>query len=161
MRPAIGSRQRGAYGLRGPANPSMNYVSGMLIDGFDSPPTFTLTYNPAYYPALLEDYGFRKAHDLLAFIGHKDELPRYQARLDPLVDGVLERWRPRIRTMDTSRRGPDMDLFLELFNRSLEGMWGFVPLACDELQDLVGSLRYLIDPRFRSSRKWKAISPGP
>ena len=50
--------------------------------------------------------------------------------------------------MNTSRHGGDIDLFLDLFNRSLEGMWGFVPLTRPELQDLVGSLKFLMDPRF-------------
>jgi GNAT superfamily N-acetyltransferase len=140
--------QHGAFGLRGPVNPSMNYVSGLLVEGFDSPPTFSLPYNPAYYGALLEDYGFRKSHDLLAFLGQKNELPHYQQRLNPLVDQIQERWRPCIRPMDMSPKGQDVDRFLELFNRSLEGMWGFVPLSRPELQDLIGSLRHLMDPRF-------------
>jgi GNAT superfamily N-acetyltransferase len=138
----------GAFGLRGPVNPSMNYVSGMLINGFDSSPTFSLPYNPAYYCDLLSDYGFQKAHDLLAFVGYKDELPKFQERLNPLIDQVEARWNPVIRPMNTSRHGGDIDLFLDLFNRSLDGMWGFVPLTLPELQDLVGSLRYLMDPRF-------------
>jgi GNAT superfamily N-acetyltransferase len=140
--------ERGAYGLRGPVNPSMNYVSGMLVNGFDSPPTFSLPYNPTYYPELLADYGFRKSHDMLAFLGHKDELPEFQHNLDPLTDQVEERWRPVIRPMDTSRNSRDIDLFLEVFNRSLEGMWGFVPLERTELEYLVGSLRHLIEPQF-------------
>ena len=72
----------------------MNYVSGMLINGFDSMPTFSLPYNPAFYCDLLEDYGFRKAHDLLAFVGYKDELPKFQKRLDPLIDQVEEHGSP-------------------------------------------------------------------
>ncbi len=137
-----------AYGLRGPVNPSMNYVSGMLVDGFDSPPTFSLPYNPAYYPRLLADYGFRKAHDMLAFVGYKDELPRFQHNLDPLTDQVQEHLQPVIRPLDTSRGSRDIDRFLDLFNRSLEGMWGFVPLAHAELHYLIGSLRHLIEPQF-------------
>ncbi|MBI2825482.1 MAG: GNAT family N-acetyltransferase [Planctomycetia bacterium] len=140
--------EREAFGLRGPVNPSMNYVSGLLIDGHQTPPTFTLPYNPPYYGEFLEDYGFRKAHDMLAFIGYKHELPRYQQNLDPIVDGVVDRWRPVIRPMDMTAGGADLDVFLDLFNRSFEGMWGFVPLARDELLDLVGSLHYLTSPEF-------------
>jgi len=140
--------QRGAYGLRGPVNPSMNYVSGMLFDGFDTSPTFSLPYNPPYYNELLADYGFRKAHDMFAFEGFKEELPDFQRSLDPLIDQVEQRWQPVIRPMDTSPHGRDFDQFLELFNRSLDGMWGFVPLARAELLYLVGSLRHLIEPQF-------------
>ena len=40
--------------LRGPTNPSLNYELGTLIDGFDPSPTFMMTYNPRYYPRLIE-----------------------------------------------------------------------------------------------------------
>ena len=61
--------ERGISQLRGPANPSMNYECGLLVEGFDSPPTFMMTYNPPYYAKLIERAGFEKVHDLLAFIG--------------------------------------------------------------------------------------------
>ena len=53
-------RQRGAKFLRGPMNPSTNYECGMLIEGFGSSPMVMMTYNPRYYPALLEKAGMRK-----------------------------------------------------------------------------------------------------
>ena len=55
--------ERGAKFLRGPVNPSTNYECGLLIDGFDSSPMVMMTYNPRYYPALLERVGLRKAKD--------------------------------------------------------------------------------------------------
>ena len=50
-------------------NPSLNYEVGLLIEGFDDPPTFMMTYNPPYYAELIESYGFVKAHDLFAYSG--------------------------------------------------------------------------------------------
>ncbi len=49
--------ERGATFLRGPVNPSTNYECGMLVDGFDSDPMVMMTYNPPYYPALMERVG--------------------------------------------------------------------------------------------------------
>ena len=37
---------QGIFKLRGPTNPSLNAMVGLLIDGFDSSPTFMMTYNP-------------------------------------------------------------------------------------------------------------------
>src|SRR5690606_7396903 len=54
--------ERNVQEIRGPANPSMNYECGLLIEGFDSSPTFMMTYNPPYYERLIEEYGFRKTH---------------------------------------------------------------------------------------------------
>jgi len=45
---------RGAQCFRGPVNPSTNYECGMLVEGFDSDPMVMMTYNPPYYPALME-----------------------------------------------------------------------------------------------------------
>src|ERR1035437_2877249 len=58
---------RGAKTLRGPVNPSTNYEIGTLIEGFDSSPMVMMTYNPPYYPVLLESLGLRKAKDLYAY----------------------------------------------------------------------------------------------
>ena len=39
--------QRGVEAIRGPTNPSLNYECGLLVEGFDSSPTFMMTYNPS------------------------------------------------------------------------------------------------------------------
>ena len=67
---------QGIFKLRGPTNPSLNAAVGLLIDGFDSSPTFMMTYNPRYYERLIENYGFRKTQDLYAFWGHISMLPK-------------------------------------------------------------------------------------
>jgi len=59
---------RGATVMRGPMNPSTNYECGMLIEGFDSSPVVMMTYNPSYYPVLMDRVGLRKAKDLYAYL---------------------------------------------------------------------------------------------
>ncbi len=130
--------------LRGPANPSMNYECGLLVEGFGTPPTFLMAYNPPYYARLIEQYGFRKAQDLLAFVGYRAQLPDFDLRLSSLADQAQERCQAVVRTMKTT--GPDIDLFLELYNRSFESMWGFVPLSRHEIKEFVSTLRYLVSP---------------
>ena len=53
--------ERGAKFLRGPVSPSTNYECGLLVDGFDSSPMVMMTYNPRYYPGLMEQVGLAKA----------------------------------------------------------------------------------------------------
>lgn len=138
--------ERGIYRLRGPANPSMNYECGLLIEGFDSPPVFMMTYNFPYYARLLENCGFRKAHDLLAYIGHRSQLPQVVEQLGGLADQAQERCHAIIRPLNTSAFLEDVRLFLDLYNRSLLETWGFVPLTEAELGALAASLRYLLVP---------------
>ena len=57
-------RARGHDVLRGPASFSVNDECGLLVDGFETPPTLMMPHNPRYYIRLLERAGFTKAKDL-------------------------------------------------------------------------------------------------
>jgi GNAT superfamily N-acetyltransferase len=137
---------RGLTSIRGPANPSMNYECGLLVEGFDTPPTFMMTYNPPYYARLIETYGFRKAHDLLAYIGYKDQLPKIQERLGGLADQAQARCNAVIRPVSRKNFRADVDSFVDLYNRSLDVNWSFVPLPENEMRTLADGLRHLIIP---------------
>lgn len=132
--------------LRGPTNPSMNYTLGLLVDGFDSPPTFMMTYNPPYYARLIESYGFRKAQDLYAFWGSADMLPKIRSKLRPVALQVIDRYNVQIRALDTRHFLRDVEEFLSVFNRSLASMWGFVPMSDAEVQHMAHGLRWLLVP---------------
>ncbi len=138
--------QRGISQLRGPMNPSMNYECALLIEGFDRPPVFMMTYNPPYYARLIEEYGFRKTHDLLAYIGHIEQLPEVNQRLGPLVEQAKQRAGVHLRPMDPARLFDEAKLFLETYNRACQTMWGFVPLTEGEVRTMAGNLRYLLVP---------------
>ena len=94
---------QGIFKLRGPTNPSLNAAVGLLIDGFDSPPTFMMTYNPRYYERLIENYGFRKTQDLYAFWGHISMLPKMAEKLRPIAEQIIERYNVKVRPLDKSR----------------------------------------------------------
>src|SRR4030095_6719983 len=47
-------RARGLNTIRGPASFSVNDECGVLVKGFEYPPTVMMPHNPPYYPALLE-----------------------------------------------------------------------------------------------------------
>jgi len=138
--------EQGIFRLRGPTNPSLNYELGLLIDGFDSPPTFMMTYNPPYYAKLIENHGFRKTQDLYAFWGHVDMLPRIGAKLNPIAEQIIERYNVKLRTLDTSRFQEEVELFLSLYNRSLVNTWGFVPMTPEEVRHMARGLRRIIIP---------------
>jgi GNAT superfamily N-acetyltransferase len=137
---------QGIFHLRGPMNPSMNYELGLLIEGFDSLPTFMMTYNRPYYQRLIEDYGFRKAQDMYAFWGQLDMLPPIVAKLEPIAEQVIERYNVKIRTLDTKRFREDVRMFLSLYNQSFSNMWGFVPMTPAEIEHMASGLRWLISP---------------
>lgn len=61
------SKGRGAVMLRGPMNPSTNHECGLLVEGYNDPPSVMMTYNPPYYQELLESWGLHKIKDLYAY----------------------------------------------------------------------------------------------
>jgi GNAT superfamily N-acetyltransferase len=138
--------QRDVHALRGPANPSLNYELGLLVEGFDSPPTFMMTYNPPYYVRLVENCGFRKTQDLYAYWGHVEMLPRISARLRPIAEQLIEHHGIRLRALNTKRFLQDVEAFIDIYNRSLVNTWGFVPMSKAEVRHLARGLRHLIVP---------------
>ena len=138
--------EQGIFKLRGPTNPSLNHELGLLIDGFDSSPTFMMTYNPTYYERLIENYGFRKAQDLFAFWGQIEMLPKIGEKLNPIAEQIIERYDVKLRSLDKSRFQEDVELFLSIYNRSLVGTWGFVPMSADEVRHMARGLRQIIVP---------------
>ncbi|HEY4310687.1 MAG TPA: GNAT family N-acetyltransferase [Pirellulales bacterium] len=135
--------ERGITKLRGPANPSMNYDCGLLVEGFDTPPTFLMPYNPPFYEKLITGYGFQKSQDLLAYVGYEAQLPEFEKEMGWLVDQAQERCQATVRPMIPSST-KDVELFLELYNRSFEAMWGFVPLTKHEVAEFARTLSYLV-----------------
>jgi GNAT superfamily N-acetyltransferase len=142
--------QRGIQAVRGPMNPSFNYEIGLLIDGFDSPPTFMMTYNPPFYAPLLESYGFQKTQDLYAYWGHMNMLESLDKKLAFIVEEATQRFKFDMRRLDTSRFREEVAEFLRVYNAANQGHWGFVPLSDGEIKHMSASLRYLVVPEMTS-----------
>jgi GNAT superfamily N-acetyltransferase len=139
-------RARGQTAIRGPENPSQNYEWGLLIEGFDRPPTFMMTYNPPYYAGLLEACGFVKAQDLFSFWGHVRMLEKLDKTLGFVTREATRRFSVAVRPLDPKHFMRDVLAFLNIYNRALPGQWGFVPLSSEELKHIATGLKYLIVP---------------
>ena len=139
-------RQKGMTDIRGPVNPSLNYEVGLLVEGFDSPPTFMMTYNPMYYERLVLACGYEKTQDLYAFDADVSMLPTLDPKLQFVVDEVKRRFRVTVRPMNPKKFTEEVNLFLEVYNKSLVGTWGFVPLSAGEVKHMSASLKHLLVP---------------
>jgi hypothetical protein len=139
-------QEQGLIAMRGPVNPSLNYECGLLVDGFDRSPVFMMTYNPQYYARLMGAYGFQKVQDLYAYYGHVDMVPHLSEKHATMHRAVIERFGIKVRQMNRRRFRREVELFLELYNKSLVGTWGFVPLSAAEVHSLATGLQLLIVP---------------
>lgn len=137
------ARERGMKRILGPLNPSTNNECGLLIDGFDSPAVLMMTYNPAYYEALVEKAGYGKAKDLLAFKFDVTDRPR--ERLER-VSAVFAKRHPDIRVRQITRKSlpGDLDRIKEVYNSAWERNWGFVPMTEGEVDYMAQRLKPLL-----------------
>ncbi len=138
--------EQGVHTMRGPMNPSMNQTVGLLVEGFDSSPFFMMTYNPSYYEKHIEDYGFRKVQDLYSFWGKIDMLPEVQKHYLEKCKRIQERYNVNVRHLRKDHFREDVELFLNIYNRSLTNTWGFVPMSEGELRNMVDSLQWIMVP---------------
>jgi GNAT superfamily N-acetyltransferase len=137
---------QGMTAFRGPANPSLNYECGLLIEGFDTPPFFMMTHARPYYAGLVEAQGLAKIEDMYAFWGQLEMLEGIDSKLGVMVEGVKERFGVTVRPLDRRRFDAEVRMFLEIYNSSLGGTWGFVPLTPGEVKHMAASLKHLIVP---------------
>lgn len=138
--------EQGVHAVRGPANPGVNYVLGTLVEGFDSPPTFMMPYNPPYYGQLIESCGFRKCQDLYAYWGDVDMLPTVLERYGAVAEQIAERFGVRVRELNPRQFKRDVREFLTIYNRSMEKHWSFSPMSEGELDVMAQGLRHLCLP---------------
>ncbi|MEI8210998.1 MAG: N-acetyltransferase [Planctomycetota bacterium] len=143
-------KAEGMTDVRGPCNPSLNYEIGTLIDGFDTPPTFMMTYNPPYHDRLIQGFGFEKVQDLFAYDANMDMLKTIDPKISQMCAQVQERFNVTVRPASRRHFSREVQLFLGIYNRALQGTWGFVPLTDAECKALGTSLKMLIDPSVTS-----------
>ncbi|MCA9194966.1 MAG: hypothetical protein KDB03_24510 [Planctomycetales bacterium] len=139
-------KSRGMTDVRGPANPSLNYEVGLLVRGFDSPPTFMMTYNPPYYEKLITDCGFEKVQDMFAYEGHVSMLATLDPKLAFVINELKRRFNVVVRPINPKKFSEEVNLFLEIYNRSLVNTWGFVPLSSAEVAHQAKGLKHLLHP---------------
>ncbi len=136
-------RGNGATIIRGPFDLSINEESGVLVDGFGTQPMMMMPHNPPYVGARLEELGYAKARDLLAYLHRAGEpLPEAAAK-------VMERPRPpglTIRPLRMKRYGEEVKNLAAIFNDAWRDNWGFVPFTEADVAAMAREMRPLIDP---------------
>lgn len=138
-------RDQGMSRARGPLDLSLNQESGLLVDGFDTPPMLMMPHNPPTLGPALEAAGYGKVMDLLAYRAD----PRR-----PIPDAVrrlMNRSLPPGLRVRPARLGAAYDsevhTMVDIFNDAWSANWGFVPFDAEEVALLGRELRPLIEKR--------------
>ncbi|MAP08346.1 MAG: N-acetyltransferase [Rhodopirellula sp.] len=143
-------KERGMTGVRGPVHPSLNYEVGLLVDGFDTPPTFLIPYNHPYYERLIQAAGFEKSQDLYSYEASIDILETLDPKLLFVIEESTRRFNAVCRSIDPKNFNADVRVFLDIYNQSLQRTWGYVPMSEAEVDDQSKGLKNLLLPKLTS-----------
>jgi GNAT superfamily N-acetyltransferase len=135
---------RGAKFLRGPVSPSMNYECGLLVDGFETSPMVMMTYNPRYYPALMEKAGLRKSKDLLAYISHAQRID--MKKIGRVADRVLATNGVKVRPINVKDFQNEVERVWEVYGKAWQRNWGFVPMSREEFFAMGKEMKQILKP---------------
>jgi hypothetical protein len=137
-------RARGMKAIQGPFNLNINEETGLLVDGFTTPPMLLMPHDRPYIAGHLEAYGLAKVKDVYAYLYDiTGELPASVRRL-------LTRELPadlKVRRMELKDIAKEIRNVTDIFNDAWSQNWGFVPLTEQETDYMAKSMKSLLDPR--------------
>ncbi|PTG57865.1 N-acetyltransferase, partial [Staphylococcus cohnii] len=83
-------KSQGASKISGPFSLNINQESGLLIEGFDTPPCAMMPHGKPWYAAHIEQLGYHKGIDLLAWWMQRTDLT-FSPALKKLMDQVRKK----------------------------------------------------------------------
>jgi hypothetical protein len=138
--------ERGLDRSRGPMSPSMNHECGLLVDGYDTPPTIMTAWNPAYYGDLVEKSGYIKVQDLLGYHLEAGDKLAVPDRVRRLAERTRRTTGVTFRRLDVSTLEREARRVLELYNQAWADNWGFVPPSWEEFWHTAKDLKMVLAP---------------
>jgi hypothetical protein len=139
-------RERGLAHVVGPFSLSINDESGLLIEGFETPPYLMMGHARPYYARQVEAQGYRKAKDLIAYLSDMTTPP------PPIVTATLAKLQRNasvnLRHLNMARYRREIETVVDIFNDAWADNWGFIPMSPAEVAFLAKNLKPLITPEF-------------
>jgi hypothetical protein len=119
---------------------------GMLVKGFEHRPAFGLPYNPPYYPSLVEASGFIPSGEMVS--GYMSARVAFPEKIHQVSELVQTRRGLRVLSfknrLEFKKYIPSLQT---LYNASLEGTTGNIPLTQNDIKTLANQLLWFADPK--------------
>ena len=138
-------RSRGMTKMTGPFTFSINEEAGLLIEGFDKPPFPFMAHNPKYYAPLLEQNGYAKIKDLIAW--HYDANGPVPEAAQQIADVVRTYPGLVVREVNLKNMTGELAIISDVFNSAWSKNWGFIPWTDSEIKKMAKDLKMILDPR--------------
>ncbi len=128
--------------MRGPFSLSINEETGMLVEGFDSPPTIMSPHNRSWQGALAELAGLQKVKDCY---GWKYKVEPPPSRAQNAWETVKSLPEVRFRSIRPGNLKKEVHDILDVFNDAWQHNWGFVPATDSEAKKMAADLKLILD----------------
>lgn len=135
-------RQQGMTQAEGPISLSIWDEPGLLVSGFETPPTVMMGHHRPWYGALIEGAGYTGVKDLHAWdvpVAHG-----FPEIVNRIVAAGERNPRIRVRPVDLARFDREAALILEILNEAWASNWGFVPLTDAEVAHVGRKLKPIV-----------------
>jgi GNAT superfamily N-acetyltransferase len=137
-------RGEGVDRVVGPMSLSANEEIGLLIEGFEHPPSLMMGHSRDYQGRLVEANGYAKEKDLYCWRFGSDT---------PLTKRAIKAWEdvkalPEItlRSIDMKHFEHELGIIVDIYNEAWAGKWGFVPITQPEVVKMAEDLKLVLDP---------------
>ena len=135
-------RGQGMNRVLGPISMSIWEEPGLLVEGFDHPPTIMMGHAKPEYRGWIEAAGYHKAKELVTY--ELDITKDFVPLLQRIIASGDKNPRIRIRLVDKTKFDEEAATILAILNDAWSDNWGFVPLTPPEIADVGVKLKPIV-----------------
>jgi hypothetical protein len=137
-------KERGMKRVNGPMSFSATQEIGVLVEGFEYPPSVEMGHSRSYQGALAEKCGYVKEKDLWSW--RYDDGVNFNARTLRAWESIRALPEVKLRSVDIGRLREELGVIMEIYNETWAGKWGFVPTSEKELDKVAKDMSLVLDP---------------
>ncbi|HKY82643.1 MAG TPA: N-acetyltransferase [Sphingobium sp.] len=135
-------RARGMTRVLGPISLSIWEEPGLLVDGFDQPPTVMMGHHSPVYRTMVESAGYIPVKQLKTY--ELDITHAFPPLIQRIVASGEKSDRIRVRKVDKSKFDAEAAIILHILNDAWGKNWGFVPITDAEIAFMGKKLKPLV-----------------
>jgi hypothetical protein len=136
-------KTNGAVSAVGPFTLSINEESGLLVEGFDTPPMLMMGHDPLWSGDHIKAAGYKPVKDLLAYVYDSSQGPPSRVlsfgKKFKSIEGA------NIRPFNKRQFKQDLAAILNVFNDAWSENWGYVPMSSGEINSFAHAMRAIAD----------------
>ena len=138
-------RQNGMQAMDGPINFGENdSFWGLLVEGF-MPPSYGMNYNPPYYKAFFEHYGFKTLYEQIT--NHLNILKPFPFRFRRIASWVTQKPGYTFEHLKAKQIGKYAADFIEIYNDAWQDFENFVPITYATILESFKKMKALMDEK--------------